>query len=107
MIERQQYWSDHLDRIAAEGVTTQAYARREALSAGALYYWRRRLKAEPSDSAGVRSGRSLVPVAVVDEAGDGTGACTLTLAPGIQLALAELPSPDWLARVVVQTAGTS
>lgn len=107
MSERQQYWSDHLDRIAAEGITTRAYAQREALSAAALYYWRRRLKTEASDSAGVSSGRSLVAVEVVDKASDGTGACTLTLAPGIRLALAELPSPDWLARVVAQTAGTS
>lgn len=108
MPERQQYWSDHLDRIAAEGISTRAYARREGISAAALYYWRHRLKAEAtcdSGSAGKSSGRSLVPVEVVDETADDTVVGTLTLAPGIQLALSELPSPDWLARVVAQTTG--
>ncbi len=101
MSERKQYWSDHLDRIAAEGISTRAYARREGLSAAALYDWRRRLKAQAAPVTpvpnGVSSGRCLVPIRITDA----RSPCTLTLAPGVQLALSELPSPDWLAQVVV------
>lgn len=110
MSERQQYWSAHLDRIAAEGISTRAYARREGLSATTLYYWRRRLKAEATDvsaPAAEPAGRSLVPVEIIDEAAVGAGPCTLTLAPGIELALSELPSPEWLARVVTRTSDPS
>lgn len=107
MPNRQHYWSRHLDRIAAEEIATAAYARREGLSAPALYYWRKRIKtkATAGDSAGVAPGRRLVPVRVTDEPAHKP--CTLTLAPGIELALPEWPSPQWLARVVAAQAATT
>ena len=41
-MEEQVDWATHLSAIEAEGISVQAYARREALSAASLYYWRRR-----------------------------------------------------------------
>lgn len=33
-----EYWSAHLAAIAAEGIETAVYAKRESLSASVLYY---------------------------------------------------------------------
>ncbi|NYT62913.1 hypothetical protein H0A66_11380 [Alcaligenaceae bacterium] len=41
-----EYWAAHVAAIADEGIDTKAYARRESLSVSALYYWRRRIKAQ-------------------------------------------------------------
>ena len=46
MSEARQYWSKHLAAIAAEGVSSKAYAKREGLAVASLYFWRRRLKEE-------------------------------------------------------------
>lgn len=102
MSDRTQYWSSHLERIAAEGITTKGYAKREGLSAAALYYWRSRLKTEAesaeSPTAAMVSGRQWVPVQVTEQ--QACAACTLTLAADIHLELTVLPSPEWLARLV-------
>lgn len=106
MSDRQHYWTTHLDRIAAEGISTKAYAEREGLSAAALYYWRKRLKAEAASSdthsAAPTPKRCLVPVEITGK--QPPGACTLTVAPGIQLELAQWPSPEWLARLATAQA---
>lgn len=100
MSKGMQYWSDHLAAIAAEGIQTRAYAKREGLSASALYYWRKRLKAAAADSAIVslaapRAGGPFVAVQVSDVFQ--SVRCSLTVAPGVRLELMQLPSPDWLA----------
>lgn len=94
------YWSDHLAAIAAEGIQTKAYAKREGVSVSALYYWRKRLKAEGSTPpralpVAVQPGRQFVPVQISDA--DARVPCSLTLAPGVRLELAQLPSAQWLA----------
>lgn len=102
MSERKRYWSAHLDRIATEAITTKAYAEREGLSAAALYYWRSRLKAESAQlhrqSAQPTPARALVPVQVTPS--PERSGCTLTLGPVVRLELTELPSPEWLVRLV-------
>lgn len=100
MSKGMQYWSDHLAAIAAEGIQTRAYAEREGLSASALYYWRKRLKAAAADSAIVslaapRAGGQFVPVQLSDVFQPVR--CSLTVAPGVRLELTQLPPPDWLA----------
>jgi transposase-like protein len=37
------FWSRHLAACQAQGVSINAYAKREGLSAVSLYYWRKRL----------------------------------------------------------------
>src|SRR5699024_4024455 len=99
-----QYWSQHLAVIAAEGITTKAYAEREGLPVGALYYWRKRVKAGASDNAAAEPAkRKLVPVRI-EPPGRPRAACTLTLAPGIHLELPQLPDPQWLASLMAATA---
>lgn len=87
-------WPAHLAAIEAEGISTQAYARREGISAATLYYWRRRLKPTVSSSAAV----SLVPVQVREEMAVAPR-CTVWLAPGVRLELSTLPPASWLSEV--------
>ncbi|HUH88080.1 MAG TPA: cobyrinic acid ac-diamide synthase [Pusillimonas sp.] len=100
MSKRMQYWSDHLAAIAVEGIQTKAYAKREGLSASALYYWRKHLKAAAggtaiAPSAAPRASGQFVAVQVSDVFQPVR--CSLTLAPGVRLELAQLPTPEWLA----------
>lgn len=100
MSKGMQYWSDHLAAIAAEDIQTKAYAKREGLSVSALYYWRKRLKSEGSPQARALPvmppfSQQFVSVQVSD-ANDRVP-CTLILAPGVRLELAQLPSAQWLA----------
>jgi transposase-like protein len=37
------FWSRHLAACQAQGISINAYAKREGLSAVSLYYWRKRL----------------------------------------------------------------
>jgi transposase len=105
MTKKERYWSKHLAAIAAEGITTKAYAEREGLSADSLYYWRKRLKEEASAEAGAihSAKRQLVPVQVAPSSSS-RARCTLTLVPGVHLELAQLPDPQWLASLAAATA---
>lgn len=103
MTSKERYWAEHLAAIAAEDITTKAYAEREQLSVTALYYWRSRFKHEagPTDT----SSRQLVPIRLASSGRDDTG-CTLTLGSGIELKLAELPQPQWLAALAAAAVGS-
>lgn len=94
-----EFWSGHLAAIDAQGITTKAYAEREGLARSALFYWRKRLKAEASAAKPrVASGplaRLFVPVHVSEA--EPSVRCCLMLAPGVRLELAQLPPPEWLA----------
>lgn len=102
MTERKQYWARHLAAIAAEAITTQAYAEREGLSVASLYYWRKRLKDDAAAEAVAPSPakRQLVPVHIA-RSSPPRMVCTLTLAPGVHLELPQLPDPQWLAAFAV------
>ncbi len=101
MSKRMQYWSGHLAAIAAEGITTIAYAKREGLSSSALYYWRKHLKNGAAKAAltaspvAVRPTGQFVPVQISDVSQ--AVRCSLTVAPGVRLELGQLPDPGWLA----------
>jgi hypothetical protein len=90
-------WAAHLSAIEAEGISVQAYARRENLSAASLYYWRKRLKLQVAPS-GDGSVPQWVAVQLSDQPVTGQR-CTLWLAPGVRLELSALPSGAWLAQV--------
>lgn len=99
MSKGKEFWSGHLAAIDAEAITTKAYAEREGLARSALFYWRKRLKAE-SEAAKTRatsnpSARLFVPVRVSEA--EPSVRCCLMLAPGVRLELAQLPTPEWLA----------
>ncbi len=57
MSERAEYWSRHLAAIATEGISTQAYAKREGLAVASLYYWRKRLNTAHLATLGVDFGQ--------------------------------------------------
>jgi hypothetical protein len=102
MSEARRFWSQHLAAIEAEGITTKAYAEREKLSVTALYQWRRRLNVEAAGSQGVAqrdveaSRHWLVPVRLTTSRPE---RCVLAFTPSLQLELAGLPDPQWLAEV--------
>jgi hypothetical protein len=91
-------WAGHLAAIEAEGISTKAYAEREGVSAAALYWWRRRLKAR--QATGVRPVRSggFVPVQV-REIGEPMP-CRMVIGAGATLELSRLPSPQWIAALL-------
>lgn len=91
MSDRGDFWSQHLAAIEREGITAKAYAEREGLSVGALYQWRRELKAHAPHCAGEGF------VAVELEQPAHTERCLLRLSGGVVLELSELPGPNWLA----------
>lgn len=102
MSKRMQYWSDHLVAIDAEGINTKAYAKREGLSVSALYYWRKRLKAENATqgqtlAVAPQPGQQFVAVQISEATS--RVSCSLILAPGVRLELAQLPSAQWLAEL--------
>jgi transposase-like protein len=86
-----------LAAIEREGVTTKAYAAREGLSVGALYQWRRALKAGEASPV---QGFVAVTVPTVSGVTREAVACRLRLAAGVTLELTSVPSAAWLASVV-------
>lgn len=93
MSNQEEHWSLHLAAIEREGISVKAYAAREKISAWSLYQRRRVLKAaalqlEPN----VRGF-----VAVQLQPGEAGGPCRLRVGDRLELELAALPSPSWLA----------
>lgn len=113
--KRQQDWEKHIAALAAGGVTVQAYAKQHKLNPATLYKWRHRLKAraakqaltvvsKPAESR--KSAKlSATPVTLLEHRNGGQ--CRLTLAPGVQLELSQVPSPEWLAAVTAALSRTS
>ena len=93
MSGQEEYWSQHLAAIEREGISIRAYAEREKVSAWSLYERRRVLKAagrQPAPQAG-----SFVAVQV--RACEAQTACKLRVGDELELELAALPDPSWLA----------
>lgn len=88
---------DHLVAIAAEGITVKAYAQREGVSLSALYDERRRERTQRSRSADVRGSRFIAVQVAPSPAADG---CQVLIGEQVRLQLAQLPTPDWIARLV-------
>jgi len=102
MSERAEYWSRHLAAIATEGISTQAYAKREGLAVASLYYWRKRLNTVNSTDSAPSSGRFIA--VQWPEHNEGNG-CQLRIGTGVQLNLAQVPSPHWLAALCLALTG--
>jgi len=91
---REQFWLGHLRKIESTGVASRAYARRAAVSIGALYEARRRLVALgawPEPKARPR----FAPVRVLEASPPGP-ACRLRLASGAVLEWSAVPAPEVL-----------
>ena len=90
------FWSRHLAACQAQGVSINAYAKREGLSAVSLYYWRKRLGLAGSRPRDVVAS-PFVPIQV-ERSDDCSGSCQLMLGDGFQ-ANDQEPSL-WLAEVL-------
>lgn len=100
MDTRKTYWAAHLEAIRAEGIETATYARREGLKPQSLYCWRNRLKEEdagPQRTVSAPATGQFIPVQL--RGSEEAVRCTLVIAPGVRLELAQLPAPEWLARL--------
>jgi transposase-like protein len=74
------FWSRHLAACQAQGVSINAYAKSEGLSAVSLYYWRKRLGLAGSRPRDVVAS-PFVPIQV-ERSGDCAGSCQLILGDG-------------------------
>lgn len=96
-----EFWSSHLAAIDAEGMGTKEYAQREGLTASALFYWRKRLKTEPSASTRSAGAFTAVRITEVSQNGPAPMRCALRVGPGVCLEMAQLPAVEWLAALGV------
>ncbi len=102
------WWRMQLQRIEQEGLTTKAYADREGIATGSLYYWRKIFKQEArrqdtGHGAAVASRfMALTWAGGQTPATVTTSACSLTLPTGLRLEMAQLPSATWLAALNAQ-----
>jgi hypothetical protein len=83
------------------GVTSKAYAERHGLSVHSLRHWVGRFKSDPSMAAAPDTG-AFVALRLDHTASEATiasapGGFTLRCAPGWELQMPGLPSPQWLA----------
>ena len=92
------YWLKHVEAIAREGVSTNAYAKAHGLEVKRLYYWQRKALGVSVSRAKKDAGTF---VALRVKASDDASAskCTLILPSGLRLEMAMLPAPTWLARL--------
>ena len=101
------FWAQHLEAIANEGIRTKGYADREGLDVSKLYQWRKRLNRNNTGSS------ASVKPAVIPEAGSQNSlsqfirvnapssparfGCQLEFPSSLRLNLSALPDPQWLA----------
>jgi hypothetical protein len=101
------FWFNHLERCANQGVSLAQYARRESLSIGSLYGWHLKFK---EVKAGIAAGSvrkaererpnfialQVASPLAVDRMVQLPPMCRLQLGGGVCLELSALPSPAWL-----------
>jgi len=99
-------WSNHIEAIRTQGISTRAYAKGHDLGLSALYYWQRKLKSTPAVDrkaeplAANRSSSKFIALRKSEPERAAPPApthCTLVLAGGMRLEMPALPSPQWLA----------
>lgn len=106
MKNTRQYWSNHVEAIKSQGVTTSAYARQHGISLAALYYWQRKLRLEVAPHsmalAVPKPQSKFVALRVSDavaQMAQPSWGCTLVLGGGMRLEMSALPDPQWLVAV--------
>lgn len=98
------FWAQHLEAIASEGIYTKGYADREGLDVSKLYQWRKRLSRNKTGSS------TSVKPAVIPDAGSQNSlrqfirinalssptrfGCQLEFPSGLQLNLSAQPGPQ-------------
>ena len=108
MMKKAAFWMAHVAAIKAEGISTNAYAKRHSLAVKSLYRWQRKLTAATTgaETANATEGSAFVALRV---AGSGvapcSAGCTLVLPSGLRLEMTTLPAPQWLAALGCATQG--
>ena len=101
-----QFWAGHVTAIKCEGIAVSAYAKRECLSLASLYYWRQKLSMAAPEAVAQKPASTFMQLRVSGPGvGRSTAVCTLELAAGVRLEMAELPSPEWLANLARASQG--
>lgn len=99
-------WSNHIEAIKTQGISTRAYAKRHDIALSTLYYWQRKLKpalpvpAKVEPLATTKQSSRFVALRINGPermAPPAPTHCTLVLAGGMRLEMPALPSPQWLA----------
>lgn len=94
LTEKQQYWSDQLQRAEQSGVSLADYARANNIPAQKLYQWRSTLRNQTITSVTTETQfaqvvQSPAPVSML----------TVCL-PAAELSFNTLPDPDWLSQLL-------
>lgn len=104
MSKSETYWARHLQAIETLGVSTRAYAKEHGLPVQQLYNWRSLLKRQLNDAKTGTIQRSSVSsqfmAVTLTEDSCNDSACTLHLANGIRLEMAQLPKACWLGELL-------
>jgi len=106
------FWEQHVNALRSSGQTAKDYARDHELSMHALGWWRRKLHPElPKKSARAvdapvaPKASKFVALKVSGPVATSPMGVTVLLAGEVQLQMAELPPPAWLAEVIQATRG--
>lgn len=104
MSKSETYWARHLQAIEALGVSTKAYAKEHGLPVQQLYNWRSLLKRQFNETTTGTFQRSsfssqFMAVTVAQDTHNNS-VCTLHLANGIRLEMAQLPKACWLGELL-------
>ena len=96
LTDKQQYWSDQLQRAQDSGLSIVEYAKANDIPAQKLYQWRNTLK---STKTTVKQETRFTRVITGNTAPSGL---QIQL-PGARLQFSELPDASWLAQLLTKT----
>lgn len=96
LTEKQQFWSEQLQRAEQSGVSLADYARANNLNPQKLYQWRSTLKKQVTTSVTTETHFAQVIPGSVD--------LLSVHLPSAQLSFTTLPDAEWLVRVIAATS---
>ena len=92
LTEKQQYWSDQLQRAEESGISLADYARANDIEPQKLYQWRSTLKKQVTTAVTTETHFT--------QAIPGSIHLMTVHLPSAQLEFSTLPDADWLARLI-------
>lgn len=101
MTERSLYWRRHLEAIEAEGISASAYARREGLTLGLLYQWRRKLNALADPGVSREEVSSGFVALRVTESLHALPKVWRLSFNGVELSFPDQPDPSWVSALLL------
>jgi hypothetical protein len=107
-----QFWMKHVAQQPASGLSVTQYCERNGIERKSFYNWQSKARllsqraslAQAQTRSSAEQPQRFVPVRIASsaiQAVPSSSACILQLGSGVRLEMASLPSPDWLATVML------